>query len=84
MATLVNDIKEKLEISRSTITILEKTISVITGDKRPEEREEKSEIEVDSVFKDLDTLTKNMIRILKDVEVLNSAVCGSETTCNPR
>ena len=82
MTNLTNDIKEKLEITCKTIDVLEKTITVISGEKRQEEKEPE-EPKMDSVFRDLDKLNKNLVRILKDVEVLDAMVSGCECTCMP-
>lgn len=83
MTSLVNDVKEKVEISYKTIDILEGTIAVICGEKGPEREERKEEPRMDSVFRDMEKLNENMLRILKDVEVLKTLVCGSEVTCSP-
>ena len=82
MTHLTNDIKEKLEITYKTIDVLEKTIAIISGEKRQEEKEPE-EPKMDSVFRDLDKLNKNLVRILKDVEVLDAMVSGSKCTCEP-
>lgn len=82
MTHLVNDVKEKLEITFKTIDMLENTIAVISGEKHPEEKE-LEEPKPDSVFRDMDKLNRNLIRIMKDAEVLDALVSGSKCTCEP-
>ena len=82
MTHLTNDVKEKLEITEKTIAMLEGTITTICGEKRKEEEAEVAE-RLDSVFRDMDKLNKNLMRILNDVEVLNAMVSGSSVTAEP-
>ena len=83
MTHLTNDVKEKLEITEKTIVMLESVITTICGEKRKEEKEEEVAERLDSVFRDMDKLNENLIRILKDVEILDAMVSGSKVTAEP-
>ena len=84
MTHLTNDVKEKLEISYKIMSELEAIITVICGEKRKEEKEAEVSERLDSVFKDMDKLNANLLRILKDVEVLDTMISGNiAPTCDP-
>lgn len=83
MTHLTNDVKEKLEITGKTIAMLEGVITTICGEKRKEEKEGEVAERLDSVFRDMDKLNENLIRILKDVEILDAMVSGSKVTAEP-
>ena len=83
MTHLTNDVKEKLEITEKTIVMLESVITTICGEKRIDEKEAEVAERLDSVFRDMDKLNENLMRILKDVEVLNAMVSGSTVTAEP-
>ena len=79
MTSLVNDAKEKIEVTRKSINVIENTIAVLIGEKQ--EDPEKNEPKANCVQNDLDLLARLMQRLLKDVELLDAIVCGTKPNC---